>query len=75
MDTGKLKGTALTAFVAGDDEEARTTVLEFARAIGFDAVDAGTLKNARMLESLGYLNITLGYMLKMGTETGFKYFH
>jgi predicted dinucleotide-binding enzyme len=50
-------------------------VLELARNIGFDAIDAGPLSNARLLEPLGYLNIQLGYMLKMGTQTGFKYLH
>ena len=39
--------------------------------IGFDPVDAGPLTNARWLETLGYLNIQLGYMVKMGTDIGF----
>jgi 8-hydroxy-5-deazaflavin:NADPH oxidoreductase len=43
--------------------------------IGFDAVNAGPLTNARWLETLGYLNIQLGYMLQMGTEIGFKLIH
>ena len=46
--------------------------LELARAIGFDAVDAGPLKNARLLEPLAQLNIQLGYMLKLGTQIGFR---
>jgi len=75
MDSGKLNGKVLTVFAAADDAEAKATALELARAIGFDAVDSGALKNARLLENLGYFNITLGYMLKMGTETGFVYIH
>jgi len=35
-------------------------------------VDAGPLKNARLLEPLAYLNIQLGYMLKLGTQIRFK---
>ena len=73
MDSGKLN--TLTAFASSDDAEAKAEVLEFARAIGFDAVDAGPLKNARLLENLGFMNITLGYMLNMGVDTGFKYLH
>lgn len=72
MDTGRLGENSLTALVAGDDPEAKTSVLEMARAIGFDAVDGGPLKNARMIEALGYLNIQLGYVLGMGTQIGFK---
>lgn len=73
MDSGKLNGKTLTAFAAGDDEESRKKVLEIQKLIGFDAVDAGPLANARQLESLGYFNIQLGFFLKNGTETGFIY--
>ncbi len=72
MSTGKEGDQTLTIFAAADDEAARKQVLELGRDIGFDAVDAGPLKNARMLESLGYLNITLGYVLGLGTKVGFK---
>ena len=75
MATGQVKGTTLTLFVAGDDQNAKEQALTLGRDIGFDAVDAGPLKNARWLESLGYLNIQLGYALKMGTEIGFKLVH
>jgi predicted dinucleotide-binding enzyme len=75
MDKGKLDGEPLTAFAAGDDAQAKATVLELERDIGFDAVDAGPLRNARLLEPLGYFNIQLGYGMKMGTDTGFKLMH
>ncbi|RYZ89552.1 MAG: F420-dependent NADP oxidoreductase [Proteobacteria bacterium] len=73
MDSGKLNGQTLTAFAAGDDDSARNKVLEILRSIGFDAVDAGLLPNARSLEALGYFNIQLGYVLGNGAMTGFKY--
>jgi len=72
MDTGKLGNHPLSAFVAGDDAGAKSTVLQLARDIGFDAVDAGPLKNARHLEPLAVLNIHLGYAGKMGTDIGFN---
>lgn len=72
MDSGQVKGEQLTAFVASDNADAKTTALELARAIGFDALDAGGLANARLLEPLGFLNIQLGYMLGLGTDIGFK---
>ncbi len=71
MDSGRLGEKPLTAFVAGDDADAKKTTLDLARAIGFDAVDAGPLRNARLLEPLAYLNIQLGYVLGMGTQIGF----
>lgn len=75
MDTGRLDGQTLTAFAAGDDEAARNAVLELLKGIGFDAVSAGPLQNARQLEALGYFNIQLGYALGNGATTGFKYIH
>jgi predicted dinucleotide-binding enzyme len=75
MDSGRLGDQPLTAFVAADDAGAKKTVLELARKIGFDAVDAGPLKNARLLEPLAYFNIQLGYVFGMGTQIGFKLLH
>jgi len=75
MDSGKMKGKTLTAFSAGDDELAKSKVLELQKSIGFDAVDAGPLANSRQLEALGFFNIQLGYFLNNGTETGFVYSH
>jgi 8-hydroxy-5-deazaflavin:NADPH oxidoreductase len=75
METGRLGNQQLTAFIAGDDSAAKDTVLGLARDIGFDAIDAGPLKNARLLEPLGYLNIQLGYTVGMGPQIGFKLLH
>ena len=58
-----------------NDGQAKAAVPELEREIGFDAVDAGPLRNARLLEPLGYLNIQLGYGMKMGTDTGFRLMH
>jgi 8-hydroxy-5-deazaflavin:NADPH oxidoreductase len=75
MSIGKLRGERLTVLVAGDDPDSKNIVRKLAEGIGFDSVDAGSLKSARYLEPLGMLNITLGYMLKMGTEIGFRLVH
>jgi 8-hydroxy-5-deazaflavin:NADPH oxidoreductase len=75
QDQGRIGDQVLTAFAASDDEAARDVVLGLARDIGFDAVNAGPLQNARWLETLGYLNIQLGYTVGHGTKTGFRYIH
>ncbi len=62
-----VNGQPIQTFVASDDAEAAAIVRDIATAIGFEAVDAGPLKNARYLEPLGYMNIQLGYMLGRGT--------
>ncbi len=75
MDTGRVKGQRLSLFMASDDPAAKAAVEALGRDLGFDPVDAGPLRNARWLESLGYLNIQLGYVLGMGPEIGFALVH
>jgi hypothetical protein len=68
-DGGRLgDGKTVPVFVAGDDAEAKSTVSELARSIGFDVIDAGALRNARYLEPLAGLNIYLGYGAGLGTN-------
>lgn len=75
MSTGKVGGERLALFAAGDDQEAKQTVLDLGAAIGFEPVDAGPLEHARWLEPLGYLNIALGYKAHHGPDSGFRYVH
>ena len=75
MDTGRVGDHPLTAFVASDYPDAKETVFALANGIGFDAVDAGPLKNARQLEPMAYLIIQLGYVLGMGSQIGFRLLH
>jgi predicted dinucleotide-binding enzyme len=75
MDSGRLADQQLTAFVAGDDAGAKQQVLELARGIGFDPLDAGPLRNSRWLETLGFLNIQLGYVVGLGSKIGFRLVH
>lgn len=72
MDSGAVGGQQLTTFVAGDDATAKAQVVQMARDIGFDVVDAGPLQNARLLEPLGYFNIQMGYVLGLGTGIGLR---
>lgn len=72
MDSGRVGSTPLTAFVAGDDATAKQVAVTLAKDIGFETVDAGPLRNARLLEPLAYLNIQLGYVMGLGTQIGFK---
>ncbi len=45
-------GVAASNFFCGDDGDARRTVKSLVEAIGFEAIDAGPLKNARLVEPL-----------------------
>ena len=61
------KGLRAAAFYCGDDEGAKKSVHKLIESMGFDAIDAGPLANARYLEPMGMLNIWFGYMAKRGT--------
>jgi NADPH-dependent F420 reductase len=58
-------------FVAGDDAERKAGVLQLVEDVGFEAVDAGPLKNARLLEPLAMLWIDLAYNLGQGRDFAF----
>lgn len=75
MDSGMARGEQISALVAADDDDAKQTVMELASSIGFDAVDAGPLQSARLLEPMALQNIQLGYTIGMGTDIGFRLVH
>jgi predicted dinucleotide-binding enzyme len=70
LEKGSPGGQVLTTLIAGDDAEAKRAALELAREIGFVAMDAGLLENARILEAMPVLNTQLGYFLGVGTPPG-----
>jgi hypothetical protein len=48
-----IKDYKVSVFIAGDDEEAKKTVMQLSEEIGFSPVDSGVLRNARLVEGLG----------------------
>ncbi|HVN04726.1 MAG TPA: NADPH-dependent F420 reductase [Bryobacteraceae bacterium] len=59
-------------FYCGDDAGAKHTVRPLIEDLGFDAVDAGPLSQARLLEPFALLWISLAYQQGLGREIGFK---
>jgi hypothetical protein len=59
-------------FVAGDDADAKGKVLQLSNALGFDSVDAGPLRQARLLEPFAMLWISLAYAQGLGPNIAFK---
>lgn len=56
--------------VAGDDAAARAQAMALATLIGFDAVDAGPLRNARYLEPMAMVWIQMAVVLGHGRDWG-----
>lgn len=66
-----LKGIPTTLLIAGDSAEAKTDVMNLARAIDFAPLDVGGLDRAPLLEASAWLWITLSRTL--GREYVFNY--
>ena len=64
-------GLPTTVLIAGDDDAAKATLAELITAGGLRAIDAGSLKRARELEALGFLQITLAAGEKISWTGGF----
>jgi len=60
-----------TVLVAGDDADAKQALIDLVTAGGLQAVDAGSLKRARELEAVGFLQLTLAVGEKLGWTGGF----
>lgn len=61
-----------TMFYCGDDAGAREVAGRLAEDLGFDAVSAGPLSSARLLEPLGFLWIHLAMVQKRGRGIAFR---
>jgi 8-hydroxy-5-deazaflavin:NADPH oxidoreductase len=63
---------SLDAFIAGDDAEAKAKVGELASSLGYRVIDAGSLRMARSLEEMAFLNITLNATNGWAWQSGWK---
>jgi 8-hydroxy-5-deazaflavin:NADPH oxidoreductase len=59
-------------FFCGDDATAKQTVAALAEALGFEPVDAGPLTQARLLEPLAMLWISMAYAYGRGPNIAFR---
>jgi predicted dinucleotide-binding enzyme len=72
LGEGSVAGAApVTVLVAGDDADAKSTLVQLVRAAGLGAEDAGSLKRARELEAMGYLQILLAVSESVPWTGGF----
>jgi predicted dinucleotide-binding enzyme len=71
LNSGSVGAATTTVLVAGDDQAAKDAVIGFVRAAGLNAEDAGSLKRARELEGVGFLQLTLAAGEKIGWDAGF----
>jgi len=61
-----------TALYCGDDSEAKKVVAALIKELGFEAIDAGPLQNARYLEPMGEMFVQLAFGQNMGFDMAWK---
>ncbi|KPI03569.1 NADP oxidoreductase coenzyme F420-dependent [Actinobacteria bacterium OK074] len=71
LATGTVGGQPTTVLIAGDDADAKAALTAVVTAAGLRAVDAGSLKRARELEAVGFLQLTLAAAEKTSWTGGF----
>ncbi|WP_151774132.1 NADPH-dependent F420 reductase [Streptomyces abyssomicinicus] len=71
LTSGTVGELPTTVLVAGDDADAKALLAGVLTAGGVRAVDAGSLKRARELEALGFLQLTLAAREEISWAGGF----
>jgi predicted dinucleotide-binding enzyme len=66
-----FKGVKSVMFVAGDDAAAKPKVMQLVGDLGFEVIDAGPLRNARLLEAHAMLWIDLALARGQGRDFAF----
>jgi NADPH-dependent F420 reductase len=69
--SGKVGDNTTTVLVAGDDADAKALIIGIVSAAGLHAMDAGSLRRARELEAIGFLQISLAAAEKVPWTGGF----
>jgi 8-hydroxy-5-deazaflavin:NADPH oxidoreductase len=72
MENPGFGGDRAVMFYCGDDSAAKAQVKQLAGELGFEPVDAGPLRQARVLEPFAMLWISLALQYGVGREMAFK---
>ena len=71
LASGTVGDVTTTVLIAGDDAEAKSLLAGIVTAGGLHAIDAGSLRRARELEALGFLQISLAAAERIPWTAGF----
>lgn len=72
MDSAGSLSARPVMFVAGDDEDAKRSATVLVEALGFETLDAGALRQARLLEALAMVWINQALLRGAGRDWAFS---
>ena len=72
LEAGEGGGVPLDVLIAGDDEDAKSTVAQFASSTALRPLDVGPLRRARELEAFEFLHMTLQQRLGLNYQSAIK---
>jgi 8-hydroxy-5-deazaflavin:NADPH oxidoreductase len=72
MENSSSPGGAPVMFYCSDDAGAKAAARQLATDLGFEAIDAGSLTTARLLEAYAMLWIHLAYAQNLGRDFAFR---
>ncbi|MEZ7898345.1 MAG: NAD(P)-binding domain-containing protein [Flaviflexus sp.] len=71
LATGKVGDLTTSVLIAGDDQDAKAQLSDVVTASGANIIDAGSLKRAREMEGIGFLQITFAASEQIAWTSGF----
>ena len=72
LDNPTYQDESASAFYCSNHDQAQAVVIQLASEMGLEPVDAGPIKNARLLEPLAALWMQLAFVTHHGVDTAFK---
>jgi len=72
MANPRYDSHSVTMFICGDDADARQTVAQLAKDVGFDPCITGPLYHARYFEPMAMLWVDMAYLQGRGPEFAYK---
>lgn len=75
MANPNFSGEPASMLMASDHKDAKNVVLQLAKELNFEAVDAGPLSQSKHLEHLAWLWISMALKFGHGREIAFRFLH
>ncbi len=73
LEAGEVDGKSLDVFIAGDDQDAKSIVIELIKSSDMRPIDVGPLSNSRHLEGFGLIQMSIQDQIGTGWMSSLKF--